>query len=145
MPKSITAEIEIDAPVERVWNILVDLDSYPQWNPFTVRVDSTLEVGSTVDLYVRMKPNKEIVQREIVTVVEPNKKLSWGLTMGAKFLLFTDRYQVLEALGPNKTRYFTSDDFSGVLTPLVMMLYGKHIKRGFDGIAAALKERAERA
>lgn len=143
MPKSITAEIEINAPVERVWDILVDLDRYPEWNPFTVRVDSTLEVGSPVDLYVRMKPNKEILQQEIVTAVEPNKKLSWGLTMGAKFILFTDRYQVLEPLGPNRTRYFTSDDFSGLLTPIVMMLYRSHIKAGFDGIARALKARAE--
>jgi uncharacterized protein YndB with AHSA1/START domain len=32
--KELHTEIEIDASAERVWDILTDFASYPQWNPF---------------------------------------------------------------------------------------------------------------
>ncbi|UCE85470.1 MAG: SRPBCC family protein, partial [Deltaproteobacteria bacterium] len=53
-PKCVRAEIEIDAPIERVWRILTDLDRYADWNPFTPRVESTLRIGAPVHLYVRL-------------------------------------------------------------------------------------------
>jgi hypothetical protein len=32
--------VQIDAPASLVWDVLVDLDNYPQWNPYTVKVAS---------------------------------------------------------------------------------------------------------
>ncbi len=32
--KSLETDIIINAPIDPVWNILVDFDSYPEWNPF---------------------------------------------------------------------------------------------------------------
>ena len=32
------SEIDIDAPVEKVWNIIIDLERYPEWNTFTPRM-----------------------------------------------------------------------------------------------------------
>jgi len=31
-------DIEIDAPVERVWEVLTDFDRFPDWNPFIRKV-----------------------------------------------------------------------------------------------------------
>jgi len=36
-PKYVRGEIEIDAPIERAWQILTDVDRYGEWNPFTRR------------------------------------------------------------------------------------------------------------
>ena len=35
--KELHSEIEINAPVERVWEVLTDFASYPRWNPFIRR------------------------------------------------------------------------------------------------------------
>ena len=32
--RELNSEIEIDASAERVWQLLTDLDRFPQWNPF---------------------------------------------------------------------------------------------------------------
>lgn len=42
--------VEIDAPATLVWDVLVDYPSYPEWNPYTVAVETTLEVGDPIDL-----------------------------------------------------------------------------------------------
>ena len=41
----VSAEVDIAAPIEQVWDILVDLEQYQAWNPFTYRVESSLNVG----------------------------------------------------------------------------------------------------
>ena len=144
MPKTtISAEIEIDAPRERVWEILVDLDRYPAWNPFTRRVESTLEMGASVTMDVQLRPNRRSVQREVVTAIEPMEKVCWGMKILVPWLLAANRCQVLSTTADGGTRYFTADEFRGVLVPLVMWLYRDSVQRGFTGVARALKARAE--
>ena len=134
--------VEIDAPVERVWDILVDVDRYGEWNPFTTRVDTDLRVGSPVDLHVTLGPLK-VVQPERMEAVERPHLLAWSTKIGNPFLLSARRDQHLEALDDTRCRYQTNDVFSGLLTPLVMLLFGRLIRRGFNDMARALKARAE--
>ena len=42
--------VEIDAPAGFVWDVLVDYRRYPEWNPYTVAADSSLELGARIDL-----------------------------------------------------------------------------------------------
>ena len=142
----IASTIDIDAPAERVWAILADLSRYGEWNPFTPRIDASLVIGEPVVLHVAMKPGKPlIVQREVCSANDPAKwELGWGLQMGPAFVLRANRIQRLTRIGPDRTRYYTSDTFAGLLVPIVMGLYRADIQRGFDGAARGLKERAEK-
>ncbi|UJR78188.1 SRPBCC domain-containing protein [Sandaracinus amylolyticus] len=148
MPRAIIeASSEIDAPPERVWSILVDLTSYAEWNPFTPRIDASLRVGEPVVLHVAMTPGRpRLVQHEVCTANDASKhELGWGTTMLARFVLHANRVQRLEPLPGGRTRYYTADEFEGLLVPVVMWLYRSDIQRGFDGVARALKAYAERA
>lgn len=146
MPETIESTVDIDAPVDHVWSILVDLARYREWNPFTPRVDASLVPGEPVVLHVAMKPGRRLlVQREVCTANDPaRRELGWGTTMGAPFVLHANRVQRLTELPGGRTRYFTADTFAGLLVPIVMGLYRADIQRGFDGVARALKERAEK-
>ena len=62
--------IDIEAPAQRVWEILVEVERYGEWNPFTTRVDTSLEVGSPVDLYVSLGPFR-LKQPELIQDVVP--------------------------------------------------------------------------
>jgi hypothetical protein len=136
--------IDIHAPRAKVWSILVDLARYPEWNPFTPRVEATLKVGDPVILHVRMKPEQKTMrQPEVMTSYVEGEELGWGTTMGHRILLHANRTQKLVDLGGDRTRYESVDRFEGAIVPLVMALYGKHVQRGFDETARALKARAE--
>ena len=117
--------VEIEAPAERVWDILVDFERYREWNPFTT-------LG-----WLRRK------QPERIETVEPPLLLAWGTTMGHPLLLSALREQRVEALSETRCRYSTTDATTGLLTPLVALLFGRLIRQGFNDLAAALKTRAE--
>ncbi len=44
----ICTEISITAPPDRIWHLLTDFASYPQWKPFIRRASGELREGATV-------------------------------------------------------------------------------------------------
>jgi hypothetical protein len=135
--------VEINAPRELAWKILVDLAQYPRWNPFTVKADGDLAVGKAIDLHVNMPKRGDRIQTEIVEKIDAPHCLSWGMTLGISPLLSALREQKLEILSNERCRYTTSDRFSGLLSPLVYFLFYDDVHGGFNRVAHALKKRAE--
>ena len=85
----------------------------------------------------------KLKQPEWIESVQRPHLLAWGTKVGNRFLLSARREQRLEALGETRCRYLTTDAFNGLLTPLVVLLFGRLIRRGFNDMARALKARAE--
>src|SRR5207245_600607 len=56
-------ETEIDAPVERVWQVLMDFDSYPRWNPFIRSIRGTPEVGSRLEVEIGASGTRPLRRR----------------------------------------------------------------------------------
>jgi hypothetical protein len=140
---TVRAEIEIDAPADRIFDILADLKSYSEWNPFTPRVESTLRTGDPVHLYVRLRGQRLSHRVEYVSRNQRPTHLCWGTTIGADFLLRAERCQILTPIDAHRTRFVNQDEIRGWLAPLVMLLFGRDMQRGFESVAAALKQRAE--
>jgi len=139
----VRAEIQIDAPPERIFDILTDLKSYGAWNPFTPRVESTLRLGDPVHLHVRLLGSRLSHRVEYVSRNERPVALCWGAAIGAPFLLRAERCQRLERIDERRTRFVNEDVLRGWLAPLAMRLFGPAMQRGFEDVAIALKQRAE--
>jgi uncharacterized protein YndB with AHSA1/START domain len=136
--------VEISAPAGFVWDVLVDYPNYPQWNPYTVAVDTTLAVGDPVDLTLPNPDGSEgtFVNREYIRVVDPPRHLRYD-TGDELPGIFAVRDQWIEPLGPDRCSYRTTDTLSGKHVRLVYDANGAWIKAGFDAVAHALKTRAE--
>ena len=126
-----------------MWDILSDFEKYPEWNPFTYKVEGILQIGQKVDLYVQMKAGDQRVQSEEVCAVKKPKHMAWKMQMGSSLILAARRDQFIEVIDDKSCSYETIDAFQGLLTPVVMGLFKKHIENGFNKLAEALKKRAE--
>lgn len=148
----IIAESIIDAPVDEVWEILIDFEKYSEWNEFTAKIvigdeknNEQPTIGDNVDLYVKWlgsdKTFKQVVR--LNQYDREKKMLEWGASLGTSWMLKTRRVQILEVVDGNKTKYTTSESFQGALTSIVMRLHRENIQRGFQHVADALKTRCE--
>jgi hypothetical protein len=140
----ISETVEIAAPASFVWGVLVDYASYPEWNPYTVAVETTLEIDDRIDLTL---PNPDgtdgtILNREFIRVVDPPHHLRYDTGEEYPGLLGM-RDQYVTELGPDRCSYHTTDTLSGELADLVVEMNGDWIKAGFDSVAHALKARSE--
>jgi hypothetical protein len=145
--KVIRSEIDIDASVQKVWDIIVDLGRYPEWNPFTPRVGAKkIVVGDEFLLDCQMTEKQLLKdEREVFLAYEPEQhKLCWGTsrTRGRPGIK-SYRWQICEALEGDRTHFINYEEFHGILAPLVNLLYGKKLQRAFDSYCRALKKRAE--
>lgn len=139
---SYKAEVEINTKKELVWTVLTDLDKYHEWNPFTPKVQTSWEIGEPVNLTVQMtKGRSPVLQKEYMSRFSSAGEFAWG--MNWSIFLKAERVQRLIDTEPEKTLYFTEDVISGLLSPLVHLIYGKSIQNGFNALAIGLKRHME--
>jgi uncharacterized protein YndB with AHSA1/START domain len=73
--KTFEAEIIIAAPPEKVWAVLMDTDSYPDWNPTFVAVSPPYALGKKISSRV-MKPDGAFIDMTpTVTALVTNREL----------------------------------------------------------------------
>jgi len=138
--KHIYTEIDIKTPPERVWRILSDIEHYPDWNPYHVKVTGTLAVGEQLDVTIH-KPNGETVHiKPHVIRLEPNVELTWG--GGIKGLFHGKHVFRLESAGNGITRLVQQEDFVGIFVPFASL---DAIDEGYRLMNERLKERAEKS
>ena len=132
------ASTTIQAPAEKIWNILSDAAGYPAWDLTMVRIEGKLALGETVKFFTKLSAQAFPVK---VTAFEPNRKLV--LTGGMPLGLFkSERTHTLTANKDGSTTFHTEEIFSGLL----LGVFGRTIPdltENFQGFAAALKKRAE--
>lgn len=137
--------VDIAAPASVVWQVLIDLPRYNEWNPSCIRAESTLEMGAPVDMTLQSyaEPGKLFPVVEYICAFEPERLLSWSAPYDDAWPYPARRDQVITATGPNACRYHTTDAFLGEHGIHVYRFAGPWVKRSFDDTAHALKARAE--
>ena len=136
--------VEIDAPADFVWAVLVDYDRYPEWNPFTVRVEADLVIGGRVVLHLPdpAKPGETFENVEFMSAIDPPHHLQYNTGTELEGI-HAVRDQWIEDLGEGRCSYRTTDEFSGDIAQLVFDMQGEWVTAGFNATAHALKSRAE--
>ncbi len=148
-----SARVEIAAPIGSVWRALVELDAYPEWNPFVVAVrdrTAALAVGVTFRIHLRFADGSRASSGERVTALVPpapdggrtRARFAYRYTdlLGSLGLVRAEREHVLEQLDGGPTIYSTREHFHGLLRRFVPIA---KVQDGFDRQTAALKQRAE--
>jgi hypothetical protein len=138
--------VEINAPASLVWDILIDMPKYGDWNPFCVACESTLEMGAPVKMKLKnyIMPGEFFENTEYVCAYEPEKLISWELPHYDEWPYPARRDQFIEATGPNSCKYYSTDAFLGPNGIHVMRFAGPWVKIAFDETADALKAHAEK-
>lgn len=140
--RELTAAIDIDTPVERVWSVLADFGAYPEWNPFITQITGDLSPGSKLEVRIQPPGGRGMTLKPTVLRVEANRELAWlGHLLVPR--LFDGEHQFrLAPLGPGRTRFTQHEAFRGILVPLTGGVLEKTL-RGFEQMNAALESRAE--
>jgi hypothetical protein len=142
--RSINTRIEIIAPVSQVWTVLTRFDRYPSWNPFITNVSGQPREGEQLQVHIQPPGKSGMTFRPTVLTMVPATELTW---LGHFFLpgLLDGKHRFsLEALG-GRCRFRQSEQFSGLLVPLISEKTLAATELGFEAMNAALKREVEGA
>jgi hypothetical protein len=137
----LTTTVDIDAPPEAVWEVLTEFDAYSTWNPFITSASGTAAPDERLRIRVEPPDSRGGTFRPRVLEATPNHRLVWLGHLGVP-RLFDGRHEFeLEARADGRTRLIHSESFSGILVRL--LLDETNVRRGFEAMNVALKDRAE--
>ena len=105
--KTLAAKIDVEAPPDRVWEVLTDFPSYPQWNPFMFSVEGTAEAGAHLRIGMQRRGGMVLRFGARVVVADPPRELAWsgeGLRGHWPGLVRGDRRVVVEPLASGRSR-----------------------------------------
>jgi hypothetical protein len=136
--KQFETTIEISAPPERVWSTLVDTAAWPEWDPFTEKIEGTIALGNKIKAFSKLSPGRGFGVK--VTKLVPNETMVW--TGGMPLGLFKGERTYTLTPGPGGTTFSMREVFGGPMLALI----GKSIPdmtEAFQSFARGLKARAE--
>lgn len=143
MATELHAATWIAASPEQVWQVLADLASYPQWNPFVVSATGELFEGERLRVHLRPPDSRPVTVRPTLSSVVPGQELRWTGSLGPRGLFHGEHTFRLQPLGRG-THFVQHERFTGALVPLVLPRLSDRLQQGFEEMNAALRTRAER-
>ena len=143
--KSIHTQIQIHATPEKVWQILTDLKSYQQWNPFMTSAAGEIRTGSRLTVSIEPPNSRAMIFRPIITQVNPGSELCWIGHLLLPGLLDGKHVFKIQAGDAGKIQFVQEEFFSGLLVPLLWRKLNAGTRRGFELMNAALKRIAEKS
>ena len=128
----------IAASPERVWSLLTDASSYPDWNPSIANIEGDMSMGSKVRLVSKVNPKRTFTLT--ATVGEPPNAMVWS--DGMPFGLFTGERTFRLSAAERGTNFSMTEEFRGPLSGLITKAI-PDMTDSFDHYADGLKAAAE--
>ena len=128
----------IDAPAERVWELLTNAASYRDWNRAVVSIEGTIALGQTISVVSIVNP-KRVFKLRITDVARPNR-LVWSDGMPLGLFKGERVYRLDERDGA--TEFSMTEQFSGLMSGPISRAI-PDLTDSFNLFADSLKHAAE--
>lgn len=115
-PKEIRTEIIINAPSAEAWKLLTDFDAYSGWHPYILKIEGKIALKEKIKVTTIDADSTADQFSAFVLELEPEKKLSWGGSLG--FIFSAKHYFIIEPINDNQIRFVQGEYWHG--------LFGKH-------------------
>jgi uncharacterized membrane protein len=134
----VNVTIDIDAPPARVWNVMSDVERWPEWTESMSSVQ-LLEGAFTVGSTARVKQPRLPASVWRVTAIEPGQGFVWEARSLGTLTIAGHR---IEPRGGG-SRVTLNVRQTGGLVPIMAPITSRFVRRYMEMEAAGLKKRSE--
>jgi hypothetical protein len=141
--KNIQTEILINTDITKVWDVLMNFDNYPKWNPFITSISGERKLGNRLTVSINPPGGKGMTFKPNILTLEANKEFRWKGKLGINGIFDGEHYFILESVDKDITKFIHGEKFSGLLVPLVGKMLDK-TQKGFQLMNESIKNECER-
>lgn len=128
-----------------IWEVLADLERWPEWNPLYPKITGALRIGQKLELVEAFADVPPKLIRPTVVDWVPNAQILWTLSEAGGFIKRL-RYIEIEPLDEEDTGCILSNGeiYQGVVGERVGKRIRRRLRAGFEAFNAACAERVAR-
>ena len=140
---TINTEITINATASKVWQCLLDFNSYSNWNPFMQSISGDAGVGNILTITITPPNTKAMTFKPKIIKLEQNQELVWrGKLLMPGIFDGTHSFKLVR-IDQDTTKLIHGETFSGILGKAIFNKIAKNTELGFRQMNIALKQLAE--
>lgn len=141
----VQTEIEIQAPPEKVWSIITDIDKWQEWSPTINASAGQAEVGSAVTITMMSKEAGKDGPNYSPTIIQMDEPryFHWRAHMMAGFIFTNDKIIELEETETG-TKVTHKETFRGLMAVLMKGQMENGVPPMLTMMNDALKQLAEK-
>ncbi len=139
----IRTHIDIEAPALRIWDILIDLERYHEWNPFIVDARGRIAPDAHFEVRPRATGGRQVTFVPQVTDYQEGREFTWTGAFYRRWFALGDHTFRLTPYAHDHVRLDHDERIYGVGSLLVWLIAKRQIRIGFESMNQALKLRAE--
>ena len=147
--REIRTTADIHAAAQRVWDVLEDLPTYKDWNPYITRAEGDVEVGGTLKLRLELPGGEALSVQPVVLEAEAPRELRWLWAKGFSGICDTEQCFTLVPKGENRTHVIHRITCTGLALSLpgigaaTNARLETNFRQGLEAMNRALKSRAQ--
>ncbi|CAN5276396.1 SRPBCC domain-containing protein [soil metagenome] len=143
MKHQIKTEIIINAPRERVFQVLTNLVDYEKWNPFIIKSKGKAIEGSFLTNTMKNGDREMTFKPKVVNFI-PNQAFEWMGSLWISGLFDGHHYFHLIDISDKQVNLIHGENFSGILASFILKKIGQQTRENFIAMNQALKEQSEK-
>jgi hypothetical protein len=140
----ISTKITLEAPAERIWELLSDCSLYPNWNPVIKQASGKLAEGEHLSFVVAFIESAPFEVKPKVLSVEPGKGFCWQQSVYFTGIFNWKYCAGLEAITHEKLIFMQRFSFGGIIGPLFTLAMKSHVASGLARMNEALRRWGEK-
>lgn len=135
----IETRITIQATKKQIWDVLMDFQEYPNWNPFISHIEGQAVIG--MPLFIQL-PTMSF--KPIVFSNRKERYFSWKGKLLCKGIFDGHHCFKIKQINEVQCEFYHSEEFSGILVPFLKKKLQTETLAGFIAMNKALKEQVEK-
>ena len=138
----LTTEIEIAAPPQQVWALLVDFENYAQWNEWLPELHGAAVEGGRADGKVWLNDELRRARHRVLQVDAP-RTLCWRDAGATTWFVWARRCRFLSEGADGTTTLREELTLNGTFVDAAMRRYGDALQHGLEREAESLRRHAQ--
>jgi hypothetical protein len=142
--KEVETSIVIDAPIERIWQVLIEGDAYPNWNPLIRKISDDIYEGNKIKVTLDPQFSSEGEIEIKVGQLWFGEVMVWIGRPLMSNLLSGRHYFKTKEMDDGKIQFINMETYSGLALYLTWPFIEPKARQGFEAMNSALKAEVER-
>lgn len=119
LSRELHTEAMIEAPQSKVWQVLIDFESYSRWNGFIPLAEGQLAQGEVLKIIIHPPGAKPQQYKVSIINLVSGRQLDWLGHFGLPGLIDGHHVICLRQVADNRTLLIHREKFAGLLVPFV--------------------------